>query len=61
MIIKGKVLAYSDDVNAGIIDGSDGRQYPFSASEWLASSKPTSNMAVVFMPSYNAALKINKA
>ena len=59
-IIKGTILAYSDDVNAGVIDGDDGRKYPFAATEWLATSKPQNNMSVVFTPSAKAALKVNK-
>lgn len=46
--MQGKIVAYSDAVNAGFILGTDGKNYQFSKKECEGKNPPKSNEVVNF-------------
>lgn len=49
MRMKGKIAAYSDDVNAGTIIGTDNRTYIFSLKSWAGAGEPVAGLDVSFV------------
>jgi hypothetical protein len=47
--MQGKIVAYSKAVNAGLILGTDGKNYPFARSEWRGTTLPQNNGRVNFI------------
>jgi hypothetical protein len=61
-MIRGIIVAYSNDVNAGVIKAGDGKKYYFTKSEWSSSAvNPARNLAVAFIPALSKALKVKVA
>jgi hypothetical protein len=56
--MKGKIKAYSADVNAGLISGEDGRTYRFTKSEWGGRENPFGDERVNFAGETRQAKKI---
>ena len=49
--VKGTILDYTIQTNAGIISGDDGQRYSFQGAEWREAGKyPTKGMRVDFSP-----------
>jgi TM2 domain-containing membrane protein YozV len=48
--VKGSILDFSIQANAGFISGDDNQRYQFTGSEWRASEPPTRGMRVDFEP-----------
>ena len=46
--MKGFILAYSLCVNAGVIEGDDGKTYAFPKNEWRGLLAPVKNGLVSF-------------
>lgn len=46
--MKGTIKAYSSCVNAGVIDGADGKSYRFHHDEWTAENLPQKDETVTF-------------
>lgn len=57
--MKGKIKAYSNSVNAGVIAGYDGKNYQFSLKEWLDNAPPINNQEVNFSPQKERAFQVN--
>ncbi len=47
--MQGKIVAYSKAVNAGLILGTDRKQYLFARSEWRGEALPQNNGMVSFI------------
>ncbi len=61
-MFKGKIKAYSEEVNASVIEGVDGRHYNFHASEWSCSeTRPSSNVDVTFEAGMLSARKVMRS
>jgi hypothetical protein len=45
---SGVILAYSDDVSAGVIKASNGKRFTFSRSQWASTTPPRAGQLVVF-------------
>ena len=56
--MKGKIKAYSTDVNAGVISGDDGKSYHFGKNEWTGKTLPQSNENEQFTPADRAAVNV---
>jgi len=60
--VKGTILDFTVQTNAGIISGDDGKRYSFQGSEWREAGKyPTKGMRVDFSPQAGSALAIYEA
>ena len=59
--MKGKVLDYSVQENAGVIAGDDGERYTFKGSEWKEDSTPSRGMSVDFDQEGTSATGVYKA
>lgn len=46
--MKGKILDFSIQTNAGVISGDDGERYNFSGADWKSERHPTRGMSVDF-------------
>lgn len=46
--IRGRVLGYSDDVAAGVIQAEDGNKYQFERAEWRSAVNPAARGTVTF-------------
>lgn len=44
----GKIVAYSADVNAGVIKSSTGKKLLFARSAWIGPGEPRADIAVTF-------------
>lgn len=56
--MRGQVLDFSAQTNAGVISGDDGQRYSFASVDWHASNAPQVSMRVDFEPSGNTATDI---
>lgn len=56
--MQGKIIAYSDAVNAGFILGTDGKNYQFSKKEWEGENSPKNNEVVSFNGKTGRALQV---
>jgi phage shock protein PspC (stress-responsive transcriptional regulator) len=56
--MKGTVLDFSIQTNAGLISGEDGKRFSFVGSEWKESAHPAKGMVVDFEPRENLAVGI---
>jgi len=57
--VKGTILDYTIQTNAGIISGDDGQRYSFQGAEWRETGKyPTKGMRVDFSPQTGIATAI---
>lgn len=45
---SGVILAYSEDVSAGVIRASDGKRFMFSISQWASLTQPRTGQLVAF-------------
>ena len=52
---KGKVVAYSEVVHAGAVQGEDGKVYIFSKKDWASSQEPQAGIDVFFIPQHERA------
>jgi hypothetical protein len=58
-VMMNGILAYSDDVNAGVIKGHDGERYHFPKAEWRSPEiKPQVNMLVIFQKDNKSACNV---
>ncbi len=48
-VMKGKISAYSHDVKAGVIEGSDGQPYYFALKNWRSETRPRQDCRVEFI------------
>lgn len=55
---KGKLVAYSEVVHAGAVQGEDGKVYIFSRKDWASSQEPQAGMGVIFIPQHERAKDI---
>lgn len=55
---QGKILAYSPDVSAGVIECQAGKKYRFSITDWLSSRLPAQHMRISFEATPTAAVKV---
>lgn len=53
--MKGKIIAYSKDVNAGVITGENKVTYPFSRKDWIGPTEPEIDLVVDFLVEWNRA------
>jgi len=59
LAVKGTILDFTVQTNAGIISGDDGHRYIFQGAEWREAGKyPTKGMRVDFSPQAGNALAI---
>jgi hypothetical protein len=56
--MQGKIKAYSPSVNAGLVHGIDGQNYPFNRSQWSGENLPQNNQAVKIERSGERLLKV---
>lgn len=56
--MKGQVLDYSIQNNAGVISADDGQRYSFTGGGWQASNPPSVGMHVDFQPNGHTAIGI---
>ena len=56
--MKGQVLDYSIQNNAGVISADNGQRYSFTGGGWQASNPPSVGMHVDFQPNGNTAIGI---
>lgn len=57
--IRGRVLGYSDDVAAGVIQAEDGNKYQFDRSEWKAPRIPAEKLPVTFVMRSGRAMQVD--
>lgn len=57
--IRGRILGYSDDVAAGLIQGDDGHKYQFDKSEWQSRHLLASKSVVTFAPHSGKAVQVH--
>ena len=57
--MRGKIKAYSEDVNAGVITGEDGKVYGFAVNEWIEGKKPVPDQSVSFTGYQRMASKVS--
>jgi hypothetical protein len=48
--IKGKIHAYSNVVNAGIIICEKNNVYLFNQKDWLSEDRPAPDVPIIFIP-----------
>ena len=56
--MKGTILDFTIQTNAGIISGDDGKRYSFAGAEWKDTAHPVKGMVVDFEPQDNQAASI---
>lgn len=59
--MRGTVLDFTIQSNAGVISGDDGNRYNFTGAAWRDSAPPSRGIAVDFQASGNNALEIYRA
>jgi hypothetical protein len=47
-LVEGTVIAFSDDIRAGVIRAADGRNFYFPRSQWQSDTAPSAGQAVSF-------------
>ena len=58
IVKNGVVLAYSNDISAGVIRSSDGRRLFFSKMNWKSDTPPSAGQLVTFKHAPDAALEV---
>ena len=56
--MKGKILDFSTQSNAGAISGEDGKRYNFDGADWKGDSHPARGMSVDFSVEDNQAKEV---
>ena len=56
--MKGEILDFSVQTNAGVISGDDGNRYSFAGNNWQESSVPQRGQRVDFQPDADIAIGI---
>ena len=56
--MKGNVIGFDPDSNAGAISGDDGRRYDFSAEDWQGEGRPQHGDVVDFIPEGQRAAQV---
>lgn len=46
--MKGKILGYDKETQAGVISGEDGKRYAFTKADWKSPNEPTVNASTDF-------------
>jgi len=56
--MKGQILDFSIQTNAGVISGEDGKRYEFTGADWRESTPPQRGMSIDFEAQKNLAKNI---
>ncbi len=58
MHLRGEIIAYANDVRAGVVKTPDGRKFIFTRSDWADPHEPEKGVEVRFMPDGGMALDV---